>query len=509
MEKDKHFNWTLGIIFTLIIGSMLFFDSSDSPTGMITVTIGDNAPAQPAAQSTGDTITRQTITSSPDYREVKFDNTIVGYADKKNNFWRSTDDTRNAYRSTGTITPVSAYSMRVREPTGEKGRYTYRYYGPGTSERGAIPGDNNRYNLQFGDATVEATVHGDGTIRTYRDDEVETVIRPTDSGQYYATTTKSDGSVTYGQFNPATGEVTDTQEFESCVDTAEGMLCSDGEDDFLIGADGKAVATALSEALAWFGQMLQGLATATSGYSGVSFFYDEPDPLTSLDESMSNYLGGIDGWSSEICKTKLTDASSLGAAFSTRFDGGAFAFVQGERIEYVNYNTSTPTNNYLYKFGFKVDPGDDSYGCDIDFEVVVDGQPVFKDSITSGSYLFKAKRDDGGTVDYSGQNSIVTQSSTRYEQICMKFKKIQPEFNTQSGGTTTRCLVGVEQGDTICKKLNEKTTVESADDSCDSGLSTLFFPACWGGYSGSGSGGSSGGSVGSSGTATSEPLLAI
>lgn len=110
----------------------------------------------------------------------------------------------------------------------------------------------------------------------------------------------------------------------------------------------------------WFGNILSSWASSTSGYSGMSLFYDEPDPIIELDETISNILGGIDGWTSEICKGDVSDAvSSYGTAFSAFPSGGAYAHIEGTKIKVTSYNTTTPADYYLYKISFSVSSGSD------------------------------------------------------------------------------------------------------------------------------------------------------
>jgi len=232
----------------------------------------------------------------------------------------------------------------------------------------------------------------------------------------------------------------------------------------------------------WFGNLLADMADATSGYSGVSFFYDEPDPVIELDETMSNLLGGIDGWTSEICKADVVDAADdMGMAVSPFASGGAYAHIQGEKLKLTNFNISEDgVTTYLYKISFVVSSGSETRGCDIEFKVELDGVSLFtKDGSDN---VFKTKRDDEdeNTVSYTGSSMLVLEYENNYNELCIHFEKdgINPELITGS----QRCLIGVDtdEHDKICTTIHDGGAREmETEDPCGNALLTLFMPTCW------------------------------
>lgn len=272
----------------------------------------------------------------------------------------------------------------------------------------------------------------------------------------------------------------------------------------------------------WFGNLLSDWASATAGYSGMSLFYEEPDPIIELDETISNMLGGIDGWTSEICKSDVSEAvSNYGTAFSAFPSGGAYAHIEGTKIKVTNYNTTTPIDYYLYKISFSVSSGSDEYrGCDIDFRVYIkDGitKSLFKNS-AGADWTFKTKRDGGeNTISYAGTSMIAAQSQTNYNQLCLEFKNINPNIVTPIGGYQTNCLIGIDSGDEMCVNIvDDGAKMLETKDPCDSSALSFFMPLCWGSTtenrqwkSGDGIGGTSTSGSAATGTPATGPILNI
>ena len=241
-------------------------------------------------------------------------------------------------------------------------------------------------------------------------------------------------------------------------------------------------------AMNWFADMLSGFQQATSGYSGISMFYDEPDPIIELDEQMTNVLKGIDyGWTSEICKQRMNDAVDSGMAFSAYNQGGASAHVEGEVVPITNFNQSNAAMEYLYKISFAVDPGDETYGCDIEFEVFTKNKigkmPLLYEK--GKPKVFKAKRKDG-EISYAGKDLIFVQSQNLVGEVCIFFKSIEPKTIAFKGGQQNPCLLGVEEGDELCNRIfiNSPKNFDFGDP-CQEGPS-FFMPGCWSGTTGTG-----------------------
>lgn len=265
----------------------------------------------------------------------------------------------------------------------------------------------------------------------------------------------------------------------------------------------------------YFGDILNQLASATSGYKGMSFFYDEPDPFIELDGTMANLLGGIDGWTSLICQDEMTQSLDNGMAFSPYIDG-AYAHVQGDKMQTINYDGS-PADNY-YRISVTVDPGSEANGCDMNFALVLSGgaqtiieqvrydktivesgyddygnQMLYETTISvvenitttipsikrylvdatgnlsQTEYMFEVKKGESA-LSYSGSNMIFFHDTADFNRVCLEFKDILPD----SG-----CLIGVDKGDDICNDFSDQGTADVVDDPCEGGLVTMH-PGCWG-----------------------------
>ena len=196
----------------------------------------------------------------------------------------------------------------------------------------------------------------------------------------------------------------------------------------------------------------------TSGFSGFSFFYGDTGWIySSLDETMQNILGGIDGWSSIPCQGEVssTDGNVAGAYSSN--PGGGYAYIKGERITYTNYTESGTGYYYVYKVSGYVDPE----SCDMKVKFIRkcdDGtHSLFVDSNTNMDYVFSLDEGDD-PIAYSGNNMIVAQSSHLCSDVCIQFKQI-----------STGCLIGVSEGDEVCS-----TIIESRQQRYDLGCNDFY-----------------------------------
>lgn len=208
----------------------------------------------------------------------------------------------------------------------------------------------------------------------------------------------------------------------------------------------------------WFGLKLDEWTYITSGYRGFSLFYDEPSWWLFYDETVMNVLGGIDGWTSEICKAKISDAHDSGIAMSST-TSGAFAHIEGEKIKVIDYSGETPETQFLYKISLEVDPGPEFGGCDMKFKVYIQKprRSVFKNSKTGLAYTFKVEKGNE-SVSYKGQDMIFKQSKTNYEEVCIYFSELK-------GG----CLAGIKEGEDLCNKLVDggEKKIDLGEDPCD------------------------------------------
>ena len=291
----------------------------------------------------------------------------------------------------------------------------------------------------------------------------------------------ADGSAYYSEIT-----LFGTQWFKFSPANCNGGLCPEGEETSELPDK---VKDAVEESMygEWWNRMGSRLdlweQIITTGYSGMSLLYDEPDPVIELDETMSALLGGTDGWTSLICKDKMTDSLDSGMAFSSN-PNGAYAHVEGEKIIVGHYNESLPAKSQYYKISASVDPGGEDTGCDIEFSLYLKG---------SGGTLFLYEEEEGGNVAYSqsektyelarGDSGISYSGSAmeffederNFDKVCIKFHNLYPEFVSAGEG----CLVGVNEGDEICNNLNSLGQIESFEDPCHNSFGFIM-PHCWG-----------------------------
>ncbi|MCK5630455.1 MAG: hypothetical protein KAI26_07590 [Nanoarchaeota archaeon] len=231
----------------------------------------------------------------------------------------------------------------------------------------------------------------------------------------------------------------------------------------------------------WVGDILRQWQTATAGYSGMSLLYDEPDPIIELDETMSALLGGIDGWTSLICKDKMTDSLDSGMAFSSN-PNGAYAHVEGEKIIIGHYNESLPSKSQYYKISASVDPGGEDTGCDIKFSLYLKGSGgtlyLYEENgsvaYSSSEKTYELVRGESG-ISYAGSAMEFFEDERDFDKVCIKFHDLYPEFVSAGEG----CLVGVNEGDEICNKLNDLGKTDSFEDPCHNSFGFIM-PHCWG-----------------------------
>jgi hypothetical protein len=210
-------------------------------------------------------------------------------------------------------------------------------------------------------------------------------------------------------------------------------------------------------------------ADYTKGYSGIRTLYDEPDWLF-YDETIMNVLGGTDGWAAEICKADVIDdiGTDDGFAFSST-TSGAYAYVQGEVITIINYtNTSDNKKYYYYKLTLVVSAGSKITGCDIDFTAKMDSEPmvyVEKD----GEWTKEEQKwslEKGDSEYYAGSSMIIRTAQKKYSKACINFDKISEES----------CLLGIEEGDSLCSTIVDGGEKEYTDFGCSNcnGLANIF-----------------------------------
>jgi len=230
-----------------------------------------------------------------------------------------------------------------------------------------------------------------------------------------------------------------------------------------------------------FGEVLEIWQQGTAGYSGMSLLYDEPDPIIELDETMSALLGGIDGWTSLICKDEMVDSLDSGMAFSSN-PSGAYAHVEGEKIIMGHYNESLPAKSQYYKISASVDPGGEDTGCDIKFSLYLKGSGgtlyLYEDNgsvaYSSSEKTYELVRGEGG-ISYAGSAMEFFEDERDFDKICIKFHDLYPEFVSAGEG----CLVGVNEGDEICNNLNNLGEAGSFEDPCHNSFGFIM-PHCWG-----------------------------
>jgi len=274
----------------------------------------------------------------------------------------------------------------------------------------------------------------------------------------------------------------------------------------------------------YFGDILNQWSSATSGYKGMSLFYDEPDPIIELDDTMYGLLGGIEGWKSLICESEMTQSMDNGMAFSSFIDG-AYAHIEGDKMSAVHFNESGGLSDNYYRVSFSVDPGSEAEGCDMDVSVVlyVSGGSEFIEysyigtkvnaeqnesgdwtlseslgsvavkvessssigkvylsmtdnafQLTTSPYVFEV-REGEASISYSGSNMIFLNDKADFSKVCIEFDKIFPN-NLHPYDS---CLVGVEEGDEICNSFSNQGSSEKIDDPCSGSLSKMI-PSCWG-----------------------------
>lgn len=215
------------------------------------------------------------------------------------------------------------------------------------------------------------------------------------------------------------------------------------------------------------GDFLDELTYATSGYRGLTMFYSEPNWWLGYDETIMDALGGIDGWTSIACRSKITSSDEVGVAMSET-TLGAFAHIEGEKIKIINYSAEEPETSYIYKISFEVSPGAKYRGCDMKFRVYVQDprKSIFKNSNTGLPYTFSVKKGNE-SVSYKGQNMIFKQSKYDYEEVCIYFTKLEGN-----------CLVGIKEGEYLCSKIVDggEKKIDLGDDPCE-----VFpiMPNCW------------------------------
>jgi hypothetical protein len=236
---------------------------------------------------------------------------------------------------------------------------------------------------------------------------------------------------------------------------------------------------------------LQTAAEWTKGYSGFRMFYDEPQWLIEMDETMMNILGGIEGWSAELCKMNVLDdfTTENGYAFSDSVSG-ASAHIEGEKLTMTKYsNESVASTVNFYKVSFAVNPGSSVTGCDIKFRVFLKGSdsiPLIVHNNSNTAYQFDIKRGDS-PIAFTGQNMVVRQSNKDYTKVCITFDEIIPK-------SANSCLIGIDEGSDLCNKIVPGAEYsygpEDFDcDNCGSTFAQIFS------FGGSGAGGGSVGSV--------------
>jgi len=236
----------------------------------------------------------------------------------------------------------------------------------------------------------------------------------------------------------------------------------------------------------FFGSSLDFWQEATTGYSNLAglFYSDEEadNQFGILDNQFVNdVLSGIDGWSSMMCRGKITDSDSSGYAFSGTGSDEAFAHVEMERITFINYSEmgygSGEVKRYIYKITYAVNPGEDDEHCNMEWNYYVDGLKLWSINFNEDDY-----------TDAIGSNAIVDYSDKLYNKICIKFFKLR-----------TGCLEGVYEGDSVCNTVSDGGTYDAAtfDFSCDT------FVGWAGGCNDAKSSGSGSGSSGSSGSGSS------
>jgi len=285
---------------------------------------------------------------------------------------------------------------------------------------------------------------------------------------------KEDGKTVTKWYTIEDGKIKSEETISGLTDeTPLGNRYFIGEDGkrYVIGANGKPeeVSDWAWRSVRW-GQFLDEATYITSGYRGLTFFYNEPKWLFGFyDETVMNILGGIeDGWSSLVCSSKISDTEESGIAMSESTTG-AFAHIEGEKIKVINYSSEEPETYYLYKISFEVDPGPEIGGCDMEFKVYIQ-QPrrsVFRNSKTGGYYTFVLKKGNR-SVAYIGANMIFKESKNNYQKVCIDFEKI-------AGG----CLVGIGQDGELCADIIDggEKSISLGEDPCDTFMH--LHPICW------------------------------
>jgi hypothetical protein len=222
----------------------------------------------------------------------------------------------------------------------------------------------------------------------------------------------------------------------------------------------------------WTARKISDILTTASqidGYSGIRTLYDEPDWLF-YDETVMNVLGGTDGWAAEICKADVIDdiGTDDGFAFSST-TSGAYAYVQGEVITIINYtNTSENKKYYYYKLTLVVNAGSKITGCEIDFTAKMDSEPmvyVEKDGEWSSEEQ-KWNLEKGDSEYYAGSSMIIRTAQKKYSKACINFDRISEES----------CLLGIEEGDSLCSTIVDGGEREYTDFDCSNcnGLANIF-----------------------------------
>ena len=223
-----------------------------------------------------------------------------------------------------------------------------------------------------------------------------------------------------------------------------------------------------TKTLTSWGLWLDKATYATSGYRGFSLFYDQQDVYGIMDNWFGDVvLGGIDGWTSEICKAKITNSLDEGIAMSpTTY--GASAHIEGEKIKVINYSSETPTTSYIYKLSLEVNPGSKIDGCDMKFKVYIETprKSVFKNSKTGLAYTFSIAKGNQ-SVAYKGPNMITKQSRYDYDRVCIHFDELE-----------SSCLAGIKEGEELCSNIIDggEKEISLGEDPC---RDYPILPNCW------------------------------
>lgn len=199
-----------------------------------------------------------------------------------------------------------------------------------------------------------------------------------------------------------------------------------------------------------------------------TLFFDEDSLLKWRDDVdrffSENYLG-VESWTSKICDQYL-DGEDIGIAYAETPQGYAQVGAHIEAVRTEPIRNENGTTVFIYKITFNVRNGD--YDKDprapeeMNINVVLKGQK----SATVFKQEQKIKR--GSTFGRTGNNAIVQDSPTLFNQVCLTFDKIpfrwkldnkelcntiqvssgEPTaISTTTAGTTAREAGGIEIND--------------------------------------------------------------